>query len=332
MAGTPAPSIPLISVITTFRNAQAYLDEAIASVVTQTCRQWELLLVDDGSTDRSTEIAQAHAARCPAAIRYLAHPGGVNRGISASRNLGVAHSRGSYLAFLDADDVYLPDKLHRQLRELEARPHIDAVFSTTLLWYSWANDPSAGSRDAPRAIGLLPDRTFEPRQALFSLTTRAALTPATCSVLIRRHAFERIGGFEENFPGMYEDQAFFFKLFLHCRTHMMSGVFDRYRQHAASCCAVAARAGEYHVNGGPSPSRRRFLDWFADYLRNETPTDWRLRCAVEMQRWQQRHPGAARRAHAVTSRAQLLWARCRSRLRRRSRATTVHNPDHVATS
>ena len=222
---SPNPG-PLVSVITTFWNAEQFVEHAISSVLTQTWPRWELILVDDGSTDTSTSIARAYASRFPNTIRYVEHAAHVNRGISASRNIGVAQSRGTYVAFLDADDIFLPDKLTRQVGFLESRPDVDAVFGTTLLWHNWTGDPSDGGRDIPRQLHLTPDRTFERGQLLVRLMRRLSLTPATCSLLVRRGAFDRIGGFEETFPGMYEDQAFFYKLFLHCRTHMMSGVFD----------------------------------------------------------------------------------------------------------
>src|SRR5690348_3334121 len=95
---------PLVSVIIIFWNAEPFLAEAVASVVAQSYPDWELLLVDDGSTDGSTALAQQIVVRDPQRMRYLEHPGHANRGMSATRNLGIAQARGTYLAFLDADD------------------------------------------------------------------------------------------------------------------------------------------------------------------------------------------------------------------------------------
>src|ERR1700691_6786421 len=105
---------PFVSIITPFYNTERFLQEAIESVLAQTYSNWELLLVDDGSTDGSTAIAHRYADRAPAKIRYLAHPGRENRGLSASRNLGIAGAGGEFLALLDADDVWLPQKLEQQ--------------------------------------------------------------------------------------------------------------------------------------------------------------------------------------------------------------------------
>src|SRR5690242_13625262 len=91
-----------VSVITIFLNGEQFLDQAIESVICQTFTDWELLLVDDGSTDGSTKIAKDYAARHPERIRYFEHPGHINRGMSAARNVGIANARGEYLAFIDA--------------------------------------------------------------------------------------------------------------------------------------------------------------------------------------------------------------------------------------
>src|ERR1051325_3716022 len=115
-------SRPLVSVVVIFRDAQRFLDEAIQSIWSQTYDNWELLLVDDGSVDGSTTQAYRWVQRRPERLHYLEHPGHANRGMSASRNLGIYHACGDYVAFVDADDVWLPPKLERQVSLLESWP------------------------------------------------------------------------------------------------------------------------------------------------------------------------------------------------------------------
>lgn len=303
----PAAAKPLISVITNFLDAERYLAEAIESVLAQTWPAWELVLVDDGSTDGSTAIARDYTARHPGVLKYVEHAGHANRGMSASRNVGASHARGEWLAFLDADDVFLPEKLERQAAVVQTHLDVDAVIGDSLCWYSWTSNPGDARRDAPRSLHIPTHKTLDRGEILPRLVRGLSLTPATCSVLVRRTAFDRIGGFEESFRGMHEDQAFFYKLFLHCRTRMAPGILDKYRQHADSCCAVASRAGDYD-DRGPSPARRRFLDWFAAYLRQERCRDARLRCLVEVERWLERYPAIGRRAQRAVSRARRAWA------------------------
>src|SRR5215470_3934185 len=102
---------PVVSVVTIFLNAERFIEGALESVFAQTYESWELLLVDDGSTDGSTAIARRFADRNPERVRYIEHAGHVNRGMSASRNAGACAARGIYVAFLDADDVWLSHKL-----------------------------------------------------------------------------------------------------------------------------------------------------------------------------------------------------------------------------
>jgi len=103
-------------------NAEAYIGEAIRSVLAQTLTDWELLIVDDGSTDRTAEIVRGFE---DPRIRYLELP---HSGYpSAVRNYGLARARGTLLAFLDADDLFLPHKLRNQAAFLQQRPEVGLV-------------------------------------------------------------------------------------------------------------------------------------------------------------------------------------------------------------
>ncbi len=103
---------PVTSILMPLFNADATLARSVASVQAQTRTDWELLLIEDGSTDGTADLARALAGQ-DARLRLLA-PGG-NRGAAAARNLGLAEARGRYIAFLDADDCWHPEKLARQL-------------------------------------------------------------------------------------------------------------------------------------------------------------------------------------------------------------------------
>src|SRR5437764_627301 len=101
---------PCVSVIVIAYNGEAYLAQAIDSVLAQSFQDFELLVVDDGSSDRTRPIAEAFRAATRPRVRVLAHADGGNRGMSAARNLGLSQARGEFIAFLDADDVWLPGK------------------------------------------------------------------------------------------------------------------------------------------------------------------------------------------------------------------------------
>jgi glycosyltransferase involved in cell wall biosynthesis len=112
---------PLITVIIGAYNAQRYLAEAIDSVLAQTHPSLELIVVDDGSTDRTGEIAEAYGV----SLRCIRQENG---GMAAARNRAIPEARGSYFSFLDADDRFPPDKLRSQLAVFEADPRLDIVY------------------------------------------------------------------------------------------------------------------------------------------------------------------------------------------------------------
>lgn len=102
-------SVPLFSVVIPAYNAEAYLADAVASVLAQTCGDWECLVVDDGSTDGTGALADRLASG-DARLRVIHQP---NAGLGGARNAGVSESRGKWILYLDADDVYHPQTLAR---------------------------------------------------------------------------------------------------------------------------------------------------------------------------------------------------------------------------
>ena len=256
---------PRVSVVTIFLDAAPFLRAAIESVVGQTMPCWELMLVDDGSSDGSSLIAQEYAARDPGRIRYLTHPGRRNSGMSASRNLGVRHAVGSLIAFLDADDVWMSDKLERLLPVVEAQPDAAVVAGPTRMWHGWTGRPDDGSRDRIRSVTAPADVLYQPPELLRRYLDHTALTPATCSALIRRTAFDHLGGFDERFRGLYEDQAFFLKVYAVLPVYVTSCCTDLYRQHVGSHSALAARAGRYS-DAAPTRALADLSLWLALFL------------------------------------------------------------------
>jgi glycosyltransferase involved in cell wall biosynthesis len=167
MANETAP--PLISVIIPCYNAKAYLGEAIESALGQEAGPLEIIVVDDGSTDGSADVAR----RFGAAVRY---EGQANAGIAAARNRGVELSRGRYLAFLDADDMWAPGSLAWRLAMLRAHPGVACVFGAVEEFLSPELDEEARAR-------LCPAHAPQPGRLAGSM-------------LIEREAFLRVGLFD----------------------------------------------------------------------------------------------------------------------------------------
>jgi glycosyltransferase involved in cell wall biosynthesis len=249
---------PRISVITIFLDEERFLTEAIESVRAQTFADWELILVDDGSRDGSAAIARACADSDPARIRCLHHAGRANRGMSASRNLGLTEARGDLVAFLDGDDVWVPEKLADQVAIMDAHPRAGIVYGRTLVWHGWQGEPIAA--DFHYSLGVEPDRLYEPPRLFNVLMRNRAQTPTTCNAMIRRTLFERVGGFVDAFAGMFEDQVFFAKALLAAPAYVDHRNWAKYRQHDESCSGRAPGSSE------ELRARLHFLSWLRGYV------------------------------------------------------------------
>jgi glycosyltransferase involved in cell wall biosynthesis len=258
-AGKPeATSVsgPLVSVVIAFLDPpERFLREAVASVGAQDYRPLELILVNDGSQRRVVELAKSLAASVRAPVRFVEHPGGANRGSSASRNLGAAAAAGEYLAFLDADDAWVPSKISEQVQFLQHDPALALVFGPSRYWYSWAGTGDGIPEDFTPDRGVEQIRRFSPPAYVPLFLRGKIINPCPTNFMVRRDAFFACGGFEEVFRGMYEDQAFLVKLGLGHSVAAVPRCWDRYRQHAASMTAQANAAG------AEEEARRDFLVW-----------------------------------------------------------------------
>ena len=117
---------PTVSVVIPTYNRAALLPRALESVIAQTFLDWEIVLVDDGSTDETESVAADYANRLGSRFIHLRQD---NAGSSAARNRGIDAARGEFIAFLDSDDEYLPRKLERQIRLFELCPELGLVYS-----------------------------------------------------------------------------------------------------------------------------------------------------------------------------------------------------------
>jgi glycosyltransferase involved in cell wall biosynthesis len=277
---------PLVSVIMPFLNAEKFIQEAIESVLAQTYDNWELLLVDDGSADGSTAIAQKYAAQYPRKIRYLEHDNHQNRGTSASRNFGIRNAGGEYIAFLDSDDVWLPNKLVQQVAILDSYPGAAMVYGPSQFWNSWTDMPKDRRRDYVPRLGLRANNIYQP-PALVTLCHPLGKGHAPCpsNILLRRKIVKDIGGFDEGFYGinqLYEDQAFLIKVYLKGSVFASSECWDRYRIHQDSCMS---RTSQYHHQ-----IRLFFLKWLEDYLIRQEIRDINIWKALHKAFWPYQHP------------------------------------------
>ncbi len=172
--------MPCVSVIIPTYNRAALVQEAVAAVLAQTCRDWELLVVDDGSTDGTSNAL----AGLGGSLRVLRSPR--RRGVSAARNLGIAAARGEWLAFLDSDDLWLPEKLERQMAFMAAHPRL-LISQTEETWVR-------------RGVRVNPPRTHKKEGGRIFLRSLERCLVSPSAVVVHRSLLDEHGGFDENLP------------------------------------------------------------------------------------------------------------------------------------
>ena len=172
---------PIVSIVMPAYNAAQFLHQAIQSVLHQTFTNFELLILDDGSTDRSLQVAN-QVASGDRRIHSFSHP---NRGVSATRNRGIKLARGSLIAFLDADDIWLPDKLAAHVEHFQVNPNLAVSFSRVEC-LSLAGEPT-GQVSTSRLCDLKPE------DFLYENPTSTMSNPVA-----RAEVFAQLGGFAED--------------------------------------------------------------------------------------------------------------------------------------
>ena len=253
---------PRVSIVTPYRDAAQFLAEAIESVLAQTVTDWDLLLVDDRSCDGGPAVAIEYAKR-DQRIRMLDTTQSERTGAAAARNTGLAAARGEFVAFLDADDLFVPDKLEVELGLAERYPEA-ALICGAARWHR-LGEANAYWTDRMRHV---PTGMHDPPDLVDRLILlRDDQVPCTCAVLAKREAVVEAGGFEESLD-LYEDQSVWVKLWTRYPTYIGTHVTSVYRQHPQSTSAQAERTGAYHRTR-LHPARAAFLEWIARYLRGE---------------------------------------------------------------
>lgn len=190
-------SIPLVSVCIPSYNHAQYLPYCLESVLAQTYPNIEIIIVDDGSTDNSLDIAREYAAKYPDLIQVHTHPNGANCGISKTSNLGFSLAKGKYWSGLSSDDALYKDKIEKQVAFLEANP--DAGFV-----YSYSDYIDAQGNPVPGRLGEDITQETDPLEALLAYNVIPAV-----SVLARKEAMKKVGPHDENL--IYSDWDFWLR-------------------------------------------------------------------------------------------------------------------------
>lgn len=205
--------LPLVSVVIPSFNCARFLPDAVQSVFAQTYPALECIVVDDGSTDRTHDVIKELLVRHPR-LQFVAK---ANGGPSSARNLGLRLCSGSLVALLDADDVWLPDKIERQFAFLERHPEVGLVYSDYLLATEGLRPFAVFAAEMPR--GVDPLDSFCYRNWFNPLVT-----------LIRRDVMDAVGEFDEAIA-VAEDWDYWIRCAKVARIAYLAGPVALYRQH-----------------------------------------------------------------------------------------------------
>ncbi len=259
---------PSVSVCIPSYNHASFLPETIESVLAQTFDDYEIVIVDDGSTDESLAVARGYESRYPDLIRVFTHPGGENRGISATVNRAFAESRGRYWSGLPSDDALLPHKLAAQVEYLERNP--DAGWT-----YGYAACMDESGRRVPGLLGRDITRMPDPMASLIECNPVFGMT-----VLARREAVEDVGPHTEGL--VYSDWEWWARMLAGWKAGFIPRPLVKYRLHSYNTSVgsgrekalqrtlevmVALRANAASIGGALAPARTQaHLDLQAAFL------------------------------------------------------------------
>lgn len=229
-------SPPLVSVIIPAYNATRTLQETVQSALSQTMSDFEIIIVDDGSSDDTLEVARSIEDE---RVRVLTQPNG---GVAAARNAGIRAASGKYVALLDADDLWVPHKLERQLEVLESGQDVYAVQSGA----TFVND----------SLEVLSVRLCFPTQnALLETLLFQNMQANMSNLVIARHKFDEMGYFDTQLE-ILEEWDMAIKVARHCNLVSLEESLLLYRVHAGN----RSRNLGIHIQPGLLVLRRTFRD------------------------------------------------------------------------
>jgi glycosyltransferase involved in cell wall biosynthesis len=229
-----------VAVVVTCFNEGRFLNAAVDSVIGQTRSDLidHVIVCDDGSDAETQAVLKELPARdprisvLPAVAKRI--PG--TRSVSINRNRGVAATRSSFIAFLDADDIWRPTKLEEQMAVFDLRPETALVY--TGFWLFWSDNR------APPEIALLVDLTHESDQSLAYFLNDPPIVPST--VVMRRQLWDQLGGFHEKLE-VFEDTEFFFRSTRHGRAAALNAPLIDKRLHESAVTSKRTDLMKHHA-------------------------------------------------------------------------------------
>lgn len=224
-----AAKTPTVSVCIASYNHAEYLGEMLDSVLAQTYKDFEVIVVDDGSTDNSLQILEDYARRFDN-VKVFTHPNRENRGISATANLAISKAQGEFVSFIGSDDVWYPDIMELQLRAFRKDPGVGLVYGR-----SYLISKNGEMRDG--IFGRDITQSPSPLEELVAENVMPALT-----IMVKRECMDQFGGFNENL--VYSDWELSIKVLSRFKAAFVDKPLGKYRIHDRNTSTGSGVAAE----------------------------------------------------------------------------------------
>jgi len=214
---------PLISCVVPVFNGERYLSETLDSILAQTYRPLEIVVVDDGSTDQTADVIASYSDK----VHYFKQ---ANAGVPAARNLGISAAAGAFIAFLDADDLWHPEKLERQMACFKARPELEICLTHVQNFWGSKSETQLNRPNNRPLVKPIP-----------GYVTQALLT--------KRTTFETVGSFDTSFGHAYKTDWFLRASARGCAMELLTDVLVYRRLHHANMSrSFSAAARDEYLN------------------------------------------------------------------------------------
>jgi glycosyltransferase involved in cell wall biosynthesis len=230
---------PYVSVVIPLYNGGNFIDATLHSVLAQSYKSVEVLIVDDGSADDGPLKVARIAERHPEKVRLLYHADHGNHGIAASRNLGIRSAKGVYVGFIDQDDIWLPQRLGKQIDAFEQFPDAGVVYGQCSYVDDEGNEieMAGGTKTFGKGIA-------GPPQEIFRNLINEDIVP-NLTVLVKKACLERVGLFDEGPRYEYEDWLLLSKLAFYYKFVFIPEVLAQWRSHSGNYSAQIFTSGKY---------------------------------------------------------------------------------------
>lgn len=259
---------PLVSIIIPTYNCENYIAETINSVLSQSFNDLELIVIDDGSTDKTRKLVESFGPP----VRLISQ---VNAGVCAARNRGIKEARGSFICLMDHDDYWFPDKLLSQVETMRMQPEYGVAYASFILW----SPDKTGNYVAPEQIfqNSYPSGTDVDLSGWIYHKLLLDCVMLTSTAMFRREVFDRCGAFNENLP-YSEDWDLWLRISREYQFIKLNRPNTLYRQHVKQGNRIArtidyrtvllAKAADnwgYCSKDGRCVSRSQFLRKLSEY-------------------------------------------------------------------